>query len=310
MPRTIALLPDFYVIGAQKAGTTALCSLLAQHPAIAFSQPKEPFILSRDEAWLHPHFFARFPDAYREWDWNGNREHILAQYADCFADAAPGQLCGEGSTSYLASHHAPERLAALRPDAKIIVMLRDPAERAYSAWRHYVKSGESCLNFAAHLEYEGGLTLYMGEYAAHLKRWLTYFSGAQILVLQSDALRLQRGEALAATLDFLSLPPFDEPPVNEDGNEALRPRSLALQLHLNRLRQKYASQSPFSPYRRTGQGMTQVGLECLSAWNLTDRPGLPMQPEIRSMLDAYYARANHDLPEILQQVRYVSMDMG
>ena len=86
-----------------------------------------------------------------------------------------GQLLGEGSTSYLPSYRAPQRILELNPEARIVAILRNPVDRAYSAYWHYLASGESCQCFEQHLRYESGLTLVMGEYHRHLQFWLRYF---------------------------------------------------------------------------------------------------------------------------------------
>jgi hypothetical protein len=112
--------PRVFIIGAMKSATTTLAELLARHPQIAVSHPKEPGYFSRDER------FARG----------------LQWYLDHFAHARHGQLLCDASTCYSRSQRYPlaaSRLREFAPDAKLIYVLRNPVDRAYS---HYVHEME------------------------------------------------------------------------------------------------------------------------------------------------------------------------
>ena len=104
-------LPDFLVLGAQKGGTTTLQQLLSQHPGI-FLPPKKEV-----------HYFSK------HW------EQPTAWYAAHYVDADPKQRCGDITPYYLFHPEAPKRIHSLLPDAQLIVLLRDPVERALSALR-------------------------------------------------------------------------------------------------------------------------------------------------------------------------------
>lgn len=102
--------PNFFLIGAPKSGTTALWKHLRGHPEVFMCEPKEP------------HYFAADLPGYRE-------VVSQAEYLRLFDDATPRQRrVGEASVFYLASHVAPRRLRAFAPDARLIVLLRDPRE--------------------------------------------------------------------------------------------------------------------------------------------------------------------------------------
>lgn len=127
-------LPDFLVLGAPKAGTTALHVALAGHPQLCLSANKEP-----------KHFLVDGPpptgggpgDAktFAEYVWR--RE----DYEALWDHALPGQLCGESTTLYLRDPAAHERIRAAVPDAKLIAVLRDPVDRAHSNWSHLRSAG-------------------------------------------------------------------------------------------------------------------------------------------------------------------------
>jgi hypothetical protein len=125
-------LPDFLVIGAPKAGSTALHAALVQHPQLFLSTPKEPkFFLTGERP---PSRSAQQGpgDAHsaREWIWR------RADYEALFDAAPPGTLRGESTPFYLWDSAAHRRIHSLVPHAKLIAVIRDPVERAYSNWTH------------------------------------------------------------------------------------------------------------------------------------------------------------------------------
>ncbi len=107
--------PDFFVIGQPKSGTTALHSMLSMHPEIFMSEPKEPIFLATDMR-------VRFQPTR-----SAPEIASLAEYLHLFDGAAPDQLAGEASTLYVLSTTAAQTIAALNPDAKIVVLFREPA---------------------------------------------------------------------------------------------------------------------------------------------------------------------------------------
>jgi Sulfotransferase family len=128
-------LPDFLVIGAPKSGTTALHAALARHPGLYLSAVKEPkFFLSDGPP----------PDrGGGPGDVQTYREHIWRQadYEALFAPAPAGALCGESTPFYLHDLQAQRRIRGLIPGARLIVILRDPVERAHSNWTHLWSAG-------------------------------------------------------------------------------------------------------------------------------------------------------------------------
>ena len=116
-------LPNFLVIGAEKSGTTALHELLATHPQVFMSEPKEPsFFLSEDRRYLaqdllgQPHEYIR----------------TQSEYEEIFAAAPPAKVIGESSPCYLYSPEAAQLIKATIPGVRIVALLRNPAERAFS----------------------------------------------------------------------------------------------------------------------------------------------------------------------------------
>lgn len=127
-------LPDFLVIGAPKAGTTALHAALARHPDLYMSPVKEPKFFLTD---------GPPPDRGGPGDAQTYREHVWRRedYEALFSGAPAGALRGESTPFYLYDRDAQRRIRALIPDAKLIVLVRDPVERAHSNWTHLWSAG-------------------------------------------------------------------------------------------------------------------------------------------------------------------------
>lgn len=127
-------LPDFFIAGVPKAGTTALHAALARHPALYLSAVKEPKFYLTD---------GPPPAAGGPGDAKTYREHVWrrSDYEALFDPAAAGQLRGESTPFYLYNRDAQRRIRAQVPHAKLIVVLRDPVERAHSNWTHLWSAG-------------------------------------------------------------------------------------------------------------------------------------------------------------------------
>ena len=187
-------LPDFLVIGAQKAGTTALYAYLRWHPQIT------------GPSWKEVSFFDR------HW-WRGE-----GWYRGQFPLRSGGRLVGEASPSYLFHPLAPERVHALLPGVKLVALLRDPVARAYSHYQHEVALGREPLSFEDALAAEDERTrgeverlvadprafsrawwdhtyASRGLYADQLERWLAVFPARAV------ARRPHRGPGRAAGRD-------------------------------------------------------------------------------------------------------------
>lgn len=136
------LLPDFLLVGASKCGTTSLHRYLRSHPELFLPEFKEPrFFDSKSTAELSDEDPR---SAYF-------KEHIvtdLQAYQQLFAPARPGQKLGEASVSYLYQHrNTVPRIKALLPKARILICLRDPVARAFSAYTQLVRDGYETLTF-------------------------------------------------------------------------------------------------------------------------------------------------------------------
>jgi hypothetical protein len=210
-------LPDFLILGAQKAGTTALYAYLRSHPAIA------------GPPWKEVSFFDRHYRRGEAW-YRGNFPNKL-YLRGIRARTGTEPIVGEASPSYLFHPAAPERVASLVPGARLIALVRNPVDRAYSHYQHEVALGRESLPFDEALEREdermaGELDrmhdpryfshawwnftyLARGRYAEQLERWLEHFPRDRLLVVPSDDLLARAAETYRRVLAFLGAPPHD-----------------------------------------------------------------------------------------------------
>lgn len=178
-----SLLPTFLILGAQKAGTTALFYALSKHPEVFASKVKEPgFFTDAAEA---------LADAAGPGDEVTRMMDSLEDYEALFAGAGAAVARGEASTSYLYDTGAPKKIKRLLPDVKLIAILRNPVDRAYSNFLYLIREGREPLHdFRAALAEEGKRRadgwsttwryLDKGLYADQVERYLAQFDREQL----------------------------------------------------------------------------------------------------------------------------------
>jgi hypothetical protein len=204
-------LPDFVIIGGKKCGTTYLYQLLGQHPLVQPAASKEL------------HFFDALFDEGTEW------------YRQCFPaprwEDGRRTITGEG-TPYMAHRLAPERMAQVIPQVRLIALLRNPVDRAYSDYQMAVRKEREPKTFEEAIGLDEGATgagqerlldddseyLSRGVYVDQLLRWSRFYSREQMLVLKSEDFFERPKETLKVVLEFLDLPEW-EPKVSETGKK-------------------------------------------------------------------------------------------
>src|SRR6185369_6769916 len=199
-------LPDFLIIGAAKAGTTALFRSISRHPRVFGSPVKEPA------------FFA-YAGSPPPAPWGRRRISDEAAYLRLFADCPPGALAGEASTEYLSSERAPSTAFRYVPQARLIAILRHPVERAYSQYLHVKQNGrEPEASFEAAWAAEeqrieqgwrpGTHYRTRGFYARALARWLEVFPREQLLILFYEDWLARPADTLGRVWAHLGLRPL------------------------------------------------------------------------------------------------------
>ena len=175
----------FVGIGVQKCASTWLYDILRDHPEVALSDRKEIDFFSHN-----------FGSGY-QW------------YENQFPEDAREKVLGEISPSYFVDANVPERLLAYAPDAKVIVSLRDPVERAISNHRHEVRIGNF---FGSDLSFEAGLRnnpLYVEQsrYGKHLKRWLGHLPASRLMIVFQEDIETNPGRVAKNVYRFLEVDP-------------------------------------------------------------------------------------------------------
>ncbi len=216
---SLGMHPDFLVIGAQKAGTTSLYKHLVAHPSVLSAKTKElhffdyPWNYKKGVAWYRSHFPLKFWKYY---------------YRLCLRKPC---ITGEASPYYLFHPHAAKRVASLLPRIKLIVLLRNPIDRAYSHYQHTVRRGKEDLSFEDAIqneetrlkkekelllldenyfsfEYQYYSYLARGIYWEQLERWFCYFPREQFLIIPSESFLKNPADVFPKVVRFLELPEY------------------------------------------------------------------------------------------------------
>lgn len=225
--------PNLFIVGAPKCGTTAMTAYLAQHPDVFFPAAKDTHFFGSDLHFknnvAHPGDLFRVPEQlYRSW-YRGRAEKYR----------------GDASVFYLASESAPSEIAAAAPDARIVIMLRDPVDMLHSLHRHFLWDRNEVIDDfeqavaaepdrrqgrripdSAYLE-EGLHYLRVASYADQVSRYLNTFGPDRVHVVMFEDFRSDTRKAYRRVLEFLDVDPTFAPSI-EVINAAREVRSKAL----------------------------------------------------------------------------------
>jgi len=305
-------LPNFFIVGAPKAGTTSLYHHLDQHPEVFMSPMKETSYFSREmrlerfapelqalgkrsaeslRAYLDaPPLGRRFGGIVSEWD----------DYRRLFSGVRQERAIGEASPGYLWSKTAAARIADFAPAAKILIILRNPIDRAYSQYLQMANTGDYRRSFREHLkaclahpETEEISVLHpfleYGLYADQVKRYIDVFPASQVgLWLYEDS---RAPGFLRTVFEFLEVDGGFRPDISKRHLEQRIPRVP----YLNRL------------LRRLGvaEGVQRLVPASMRPWLrkaiYRPRNRVKMTPAERSMLAAYYRQDVSRLESLLQR---------
>lgn len=210
-------LPDFIILGTQKGGTTSLYRYLIQHPHIHTATRKEIGYFNkrydRSLPWYRTHFPTRLTRTFHR----QVKRHPF--------------ITGEADPAYILDPHALHAIRKLTPGVKLILLLRDPVQRAWSHYRHALRLGVEPLGFDAALDAEEerienqwtrmmrgeaylGLQIYhyayqrTGHYAEQMDPLLALFPREQVLIMKSEDLFIDPPATVARVVEFLGLPAF------------------------------------------------------------------------------------------------------
>jgi hypothetical protein len=259
------MLPNFLIVGSQKAGTTSLHGVLEQHQDVFMSPVKEINFFSRD-------------DLYRKG---------LGWYEDHFAGWEGQRAVGEASPGYIVAPQAPERISVCLRAVKLVLTVRNPVDRAYSQYWHSRRNLAEHRSFAtvvredSHTHWRRGLRGYIsrGIYAQYIRQYLRFFSQEQLLILVFEDLILDPQQFYSKLFTYLGI----EVPTQDD----------VFSLRYNR------STIPDNPVYRWLFSHPEIAvripkrIRALAFWGgRIDYRYPPMEEQIRESLNQYYAPHN------------------
>lgn len=306
-------LPGFLLIGAMKSGTSSVHHLLAHHPDV-FMPRGEVFFFDVDDFEQHPDFCLGRNGGWIQHDFERDLSTYLAWYRGLFRRARPGQLLGEDSTTYLASRLAPGRVARYLPEARLVVVLRDPVARAYSHHWHDVSRGRAVRGFEQTLRRQPGTYLSRGFYQDQLERWVALCGRERLRVIFFEDFRADPQGVFDDLCDFLGLNrALDVAQVSSHRNATRAPLHPPSRLLANRVlrriaARRYDARVPNMPGYRAGSLRTEAfrhpavdRLEDLLALVLPPRRAPPMAPDTRRFLEGVFRKRNRDLGALLDE---------
>lgn len=289
--------PDFFIVGAPRSGTTALFKHLGRHPQIFVPRVKEPLYFGADQ---------ELP--------SDQRRMSLEEYLALFADAGDAVRVGEGSTAYLYSRTAASEIRDFSPDARIIIMLRDPiavmhAQHSGMVWAGY----EPIMDFSTALEAQdrerrlpdrrrsrhGAYYRDIVDFADHVGRYFDTFGRERVHIILFDDWAADTPTAYRKTLEFLEVDPSFVPELGVE-NPNRRVRSA-------RLHELIAEPPP--ALQRAARGVVPVPARrkiqrLLTTLNTRVAPREPLDPVLAARLRAEFA------PEIERLSTLIGRDLS
>ena len=212
---------DFFIVGAPKAGTTSLYHYLNEHPQVEMSSQKEPDYFSDKAIHQQGMYYGK------------NRVNTLDKYESLFVQKE-SVVYGEGSVSYLFYDNVAEDIKKYNPNAKIIIMLRNPIERAFSHYLMDYRLGlvrDSFENIItkkskhknAHLFYQQYIEV--SKYANQIQRYLDFFEKENILFIDYEDFKKNVSKTVDQVYDFLNISTEFSADINTKYNTFTMPKN-------------------------------------------------------------------------------------
>lgn len=300
--------PNLFVVGAPKSGTTSLYEYLKGHPDVFMSPVKEPSYFAADLAFDGSGNFLRY-DSDRE------------RYYNLFADAGSAQIVGEASTRYLYSTDAPALIKQAAPDARIVAMLRNPVDMILSLHAHKLAAAtEDIADFEAALEAEDDrragrrlpihsnpkLATYRDRplFGEQLPRWFETFGRDRVHVIILEDMVRQPVAEFRRLLEFLGIDADYQPPSFAAHNVAHGARSPRLRRLLNGHVPQWVAWTLLP--RLIGDARTRALVVRVSKSSLQRKPAERplLRPELRRQLEAEFE------PDVARLSKLLERDMA
>ncbi|PZD73251.1 hypothetical protein C1752_02324 [Acaryochloris thomasi RCC1774] len=289
-------LPNFIIIGPAKCGTTSLCHYLGQHPEIYISPAKEPRFFA-------PEFYATPPNSLVRK--GARRKQMgLQEYKSLFRGVTTEKAIGEASTEYMFFPKSPNRIKELIPQAKLITVLRNPCDRAFSAYCYQRRDGAENLTFKEALEEEekrskedwrpGWRYKEAGFYYEQISRYSELFSPQQLKIFLYEELNQNPLDTLKNIFKFLEVDSGFVPDLSRK-NVSSVPQNLLINKML-------VPSSPISFLKPYLPDQWKIILRNIREKNRKSKPDLP--DDLRETLVKTYEE------DILRLQEYIQKDLS
>ncbi|MCS4119423.1 sulfotransferase family protein [Salinibacter ruber] len=276
------VLPNFFLCGAPKAGTTSVYHYLDAHPDVYMSEPKET------------------------WFFNGDRVGALEEYSEKYFAGYDGEYAvGEGTTGYMAFSEVPARIAQHIPDARLIFLLRNPIERAYSQYWYRLQRGKYRPNksFSEVIRDPNDDALRvgvveLGMYYDHLVRYQSHFDRSEMLILLFDELVNERDKLVRNLYSFIGVEDSFVPKEMDAHNSTVYPKSQSAYQVADTLWKPVREAIP-NQLTRVVKPLRSLGKRLVYGGGTQEKP--EMNPEDREYLRDVYREPNRKLAEWLDK---------
>ena len=303
-------LPDFIIGGAMKCGTTSLHTILNSHPNV-FIPHEEIHFFNIDDILQHGDytFYDKSRKTWTFQDMQKDPSRMWNWYLSKFDDCGP-RLKGEDSTTYLASRIAAERIAIQPKPIKLIFMLRQPTQRAYSQYYHDLRDCRATHSFEETIRFNPQSLLSRGLYKEQLEFWYKVLPREQIKVVLFEDFIADKLNVLKDICQYLEInfDTFDEEIVHTHSNKGKIPKWIDLQIVYNQWFREIGNRNsfeslPFYPDRYSGK--LPLGLRVLNKLNNVVNRKQDKPPRIdastRAFLDRFYKREMFGIDELVMQ---------
>lgn len=283
---------DFIGVGAAKAGTTWVASVLGAHPQACLGKGKELdyFLEIKPE-------YMRIREGTKDTkmtpkglDW------LAAQFSHC----EPGQIRGEYSPRYFNDPGSPRLVHEHNPDAKLLFNFRNPADAAYSFYYHYSAFHPVDISFQEVIK-EHPYAMDYFKYMDWIKEWLKYFPREQMHVMLMDDIKADNREAYRKLCAFLEIEPVELAALDKRVNTSKIVRSqrllrtfYAVDIFVGR----YAATRWFREFLKTKLKFGKLWFQLKKA-NFRREKYEPLSPELREFMNDYFKESTEELSEWL-----------
>jgi len=224
-------LPNFLILGAAKSGTTSFMRYLMQHPQVFMCPIKTQFFYLGEDP-------AQIRNTEDGWYHRASIKKNLADYQAQFDSVGSEKAIGETCDTYLSSQRAAQRIQQYIPMAKLIAILRNPVDRAFSSFAHMLRDGYETLEFAEALikeqirVAEGCAPIWQyrqrGYYYNQIKTYIDLFGKEQLKVFLYDDMHSDINKMLRQAFEFLSVDPNQQIDTSMRYNVSGAPRNKAV----------------------------------------------------------------------------------